>query len=94
MKDAQETGESYWPLPLYEPYTKQLNSSIANLKNVGGVWGGAITAALFLKQFVGNTPWRHLDIAGPAFKDNAGATGFGVRSILEVLKSYIKSPSS
>ena len=68
-------------------YSRLLRSKIADIKNVGGVYGGAITAALFLKAFVEKTPWAHLDIAGPAFSDSdtfhikKGGVGFGVRTL-------------
>ena len=83
---GKKVGETVWRLPLGEAYDKQINSSIADMKNVGsGRGGGSITAAQFLKRFVDDTPWAHLDIAGVAWakKDAAcvpkGGTGFGVR---------------
>jgi leucyl aminopeptidase len=83
---GKKVGETVWRLPLGEPYDKQINSPIADMKNVGsGRGGGSITAAQFLKRFVNDTPWAHLDIAGVAWaKQNAacvpkGGTGFGVR---------------
>jgi len=92
MEAGKKTGEPYWPLPLHEEYfEKEMKSHIANMNNVGGKPAGAITAALFLKQYVGKAPWYHLDIAGPAFNSKTGATGFGVRSIVEVLENYIRS---
>ena len=85
-------GEKVWELPLAAEYRSQLNSPIADLKNIGDGGPGAITAALFLKEFVpANTPWIHLDIAGPAFttKSNEylkkGGTGYGVLSLLRFL---------
>ena len=88
-------GEPIWPLPLYEPYRKDLNSNIADMKNVGTRYGGTIIAALFLKSFVPEgQPWAHLDIAGPAWADaddaeiSAGGTGFGVRALLELLRTF------
>lgn len=93
MVDAgQETSEPHWPLPLYGPYSKELKSGVANIKScTGSRWAGAITAALFLKEFVGNHPWLHVDIAGPALfgLDKKGATGFGVKSGLRFLEKYI-----
>ncbi len=91
LEAGRKTGELYWPLPLYEPYFEKMKSPVGNMKNVGDKYGGAITAALFLKQFVNGTPWYHLDIAGPAIPEGKLASGFGVRSILEVLKNYVKS---
>ncbi|MBB3174212.1 leucyl aminopeptidase [Endobacter medicaginis] len=82
---GRATGEKLWRMPLGEAYDKQIRSDIADMKNIGGRPGGAITAAQFLKRFVRSTPWAHLDIAGTAWgnKDVAtapkGATGFGVR---------------
>ena len=82
LEAGKKTGEKYWPLPLQDSYSEQIQSKIANIKNIGGRWGGAITAALFLKQFTDNIPWWHLDIAGPGIE----SPGFGVKSLLEVLK--------
>lgn len=90
---AEKAGERLWELPLVRNYQELLKSSVADIKNVSKTrYGGAITAALFLGEFVGaGIPWAHLDIAGPAFaeKDSPlappGGTGFGVRLILEYL---------
>lgn len=85
---AADAGEKFWQLPLEEPYFEGLKSPIADMKNTGPRAGGAITAALFLKQFIQNTPWVHLDIAGPAWGekdnglDNVGGTGFPVRTLV------------
>jgi leucyl aminopeptidase len=68
------TGERTWRMPLDDDYKEGLKSPVADLKNVGGKWGGAITAAKFLQQFVGETPWVHLDIAGPSWSDSESAT--------------------
>jgi leucyl aminopeptidase len=82
---GEATGEKLWRLPLGEAYDKLIKSDIADMKNVGGRPGGAITAAQFLQRFVGGKPWAHLDIAGMAWatKDSAlgpkGATAYGVR---------------
>jgi leucyl aminopeptidase len=82
---GQETGERVWRMPLDEAYDKQIRSDIADMKNIGGRPGGAITAAQFIQRFVNGKPWAHLDIAGMAWstKDGAttpkGATAFGVR---------------
>jgi leucyl aminopeptidase len=90
---ARKTGEEFWPLPLPARLKEQLKSPIADLKNLGERYGGALTAGLFLKEFVGKTPWLHLDIAGPAVSDKEwghvprGATGFGVCSVLEYIRS-------
>ncbi len=93
---GEAVGERTWRLPLWNEYTKQLKSEIADLKNTGGKSAGAITAAAFLKEFVANTPWVHLDIAGTAFEVTATSyvphkelpTGVGVRTILEFLRRW------
>jgi leucyl aminopeptidase len=91
---ADAADEGVWPLPLPAEYRKLLDSEIADLKNVGGPFGGALTAGLFLKEFVGDTPWAHLDIAGPMRSDaddgwlSKGATAFGVRTFVELLERY------
>jgi leucyl aminopeptidase len=88
---AERGGEPAWPLPLPPEYRKQLDSEIADLKNIGGRYGGALTAGLFLKEFVDDVPWAHLDIAGPSRSEEddgplaKGATGVGVRTLLELL---------
>lgn len=93
MRCARETGEKLWPLPLVKEYREHLKSSVADMKNVGGAHGGAITAALILQEFVGDIPWAHLDIAGPAFAESdsglcpKGGTGFGVRTLLKFLST-------
>ena len=90
-------GEPIWPLPLWADYRRDLDSTIADMKNVGTRNAGTIVASLFLKEFVpDDQPWAHLDIAGPAWADkdeaeiSAGGTGFGVRTILELLRTYKK----
>jgi leucyl aminopeptidase len=84
-------GEPLWQLPMFAEFGEQIRSEVADIKNVGdGRWGGAITAAKFLEEFVSGTPWVHLDIAGPAFLESskpwldAGGTGFGVRTLVEI----------
>jgi len=87
------TGERAWRLPLDDDYKELLKSNVADLKNVGGKWGGAITAAKFLEQFVDGKSWIHLDIAGPSWSesDNAtrdvGGTGCFVRTLVTLLES-------
>jgi leucyl aminopeptidase len=89
---ARAAGEDMWPLPLPPRLADQLKSDIADLRNTGERWGGALTAGLFLKEFVGTTPWIHVDLAGPATTDKEwgcygkGATGFGVASIVGYLR--------
>lgn len=90
---AKTAGESLWRLPMLEDLRDQLKSDVADLKHTGDRYGGSITAALFLREFVGGAKWAHLDIAGPAFLDRAhalgpkGGTGFGVLSMLQFLAS-------
>jgi leucyl aminopeptidase len=87
---AERAGDRCWPLPLYDEYKDQLRSEIADMINTGGRLGGAITAALFLKEFTGGLPWIHLDIAGTAWSEETkpfmpkGPTGVGVRTLIEV----------
>lgn len=92
---SRATDEPVWQLPLERKrYRKLLDSDIADLKNVGGPYGGAITAAVFLSEFVGDTPWAHLDIAGPMKVDAdeswrpKGATGFGTRLLAELAAGF------
>ncbi len=96
---GEGAGEQVWKLPLPAEWRTQLDSDVADMKNVGGRHGGASIAALFLSEFVGEgIPWAHLDIAGPAFADEdtvlttKGGTGYGVRTLLALLKGY-KKPS-
>jgi leucyl aminopeptidase len=93
--DAQ--GELVWPLPLPEHLRPLLDSDIADLRNIGTKpYGGALTAGLFLKEFTGDVPWTHIDIAGPAFTSapwdemTKGGTGFGVRTLAAVLAGWSK----
>jgi leucyl aminopeptidase len=92
---ADRVGERMWRLPLPGDYKKQLESNVADLKNIGGAYGGSLTAGLFLQEFVDSTiPWVHLDIAGPAFLDAEdgehpkGGTGFGVRTLVELARTF------
>ena len=88
IEAAKNTYEDFHSLPLYSKYRKLIDSDIADMKNTGGRFGGAITAALLLQEFIGDNKWMHLDIAGPARSDNRkGATGFGVLSLYEYFKS-------
>ena len=89
---GKRNGEDFWRLPLNDDLLVQLKSPIADMKNTGLRYGGAITAALFLKQFVdGRAPWAHLDIAGPASSDKEGdytpkgGAGFGVRTLVGLI---------
>jgi len=93
VEAAENAGERVWQLPLFDEYRENLKSDVADFNNVGPRGGGAITAGLFLKEFAGDRPWAHLDIAGPAFveKDTPtgpkGATGAPVRTMLCYLMS-------
>ncbi len=86
------TGEGLWQLPMDDAYRKAIRSEIADVKNVGDRWAGAITAAKFLQEFVEDTPWVHLDIAGMDLDNDGrpfackGATGFGVRTLVQLLE--------
>ena len=98
---ARSAGEAAWPLPLPEHLRKPLDSDIADLRNIGtGSYGGALTAGIFLREFVGDVPWVHIDIAGPAGSNSAydevskGGTGYGVRTLAEVAASWSKLPSA
>jgi leucyl aminopeptidase len=88
IEHGGETGESLWQLPLVEDYEDDIKSGIADIRNIGGGYAGTISAALFLRHFVGKTKWAHLDIAGPAWTDRnlpylpKGGTGFGIRTLL------------
>jgi leucyl aminopeptidase len=91
-----EAGELIWPMPMYEQYKEQNKSDVADIKNVGGRYGGAITAAQFLAEFVGDTPWVHLDIAGTDLSDKErnylvkGATGVPVRTLVNLVLALAK----
>ncbi|MEW6509398.1 MAG: leucyl aminopeptidase [Bacteroidota bacterium] len=96
MKELTEAGERtyerVWELPLFEEYEKLIKSDVADVKNTGGRWAGTITAALFLKKFVGSCNWVHLDIAGTAIMEEAsdytprGGSGVGVRLLIDFLR--------
>jgi leucyl aminopeptidase len=98
---SQHTGEKMWELPLFDEYHEQIKSTYADIKNIGGRPGGAITAAAFLSNFVSIVPWVHIDIAGTAWTQEGtyersyipkGATGFGVRTIVKLLMEDEKEP--
>jgi leucyl aminopeptidase len=95
---AKPSGERYWQMPLYEDYSKAMKSDIADLKNTGGRAAGTLTAAAFLKNFVDQTPWIHLDIAGTAYVDTEapwqakGPTGTPVRAFLALVEDLSGSP--
>jgi leucyl aminopeptidase len=93
-KSCQEAGEQMWRMPLLEDLRDQLKSEVADLKHMGSRYGGSITAALFLREFVGDLPWVHCDIAGPVLSDKPtgfypkGATGHGVLSFLRFIERW------
>jgi leucyl aminopeptidase len=95
LASAKVAGEKMWPLPVDDDYREMIKSGIADIQNVGsGKGGGAITAAMFLKEFTGDTPWIHLDIAGTAWQDDAkpwnakGATGVAVRTLVDLAMKF------
>jgi leucyl aminopeptidase len=94
VRSAGDTsGDRVWPLPLWEEYHDEIKSHIADVKNTGGRWGGALTAGAFLEKFV-DYPWVHLDIAGPAYSEKAsdycpqGATGVGARLLIQMIRDW------
>ena len=97
MAAVRVTGEPVWRLPLGAEYRRQLDSTVADLKNAADRSGGTITAACYLQEFVGETPWAHLDIAGTAwnFTEKSyvpkGASGVGVRTLLRFLLDWGKN---
>jgi leucyl aminopeptidase len=94
VKAGERTGERFWPLPLWEVHREHMRSKVADVKQTGGRAAGTITAAAFLSYFVGDTPWAHLDIASTSDTDRPGplqrngATGFGVRTLSEILRHW------
>lgn len=98
LEAASRAGEEFWELPLFQGYRKSIDSNVADIKNIsGGRYGGAIVAALFLKEYAGDGPWAHLDIAGPARSHETtgefvkGASGVGVRTLIEVARSMAEA---
>jgi leucyl aminopeptidase len=87
---ADRAGDRAWPMPVFDDYKELFMSEIADFANTGGRAGGAITGALFIKEFTGDLPWVHMDIAGTAWAEDAkpyqpkGATGVGVRTLAEL----------
>ena len=94
LRAAHAEGERMWPMPLEDDYKDYLKSPFADLPNVGGRWGGAITAAIFLKEFAEDTPWVHLDIAGTAWLDDGkpflakGPSGVPVRTLVRLATNW------
>jgi leucyl aminopeptidase len=93
-KALAKAGEKFWRMPLDEEYKESIRSGIADIINSGGRWGGAITAAMFLKEFAEDTPWMHLDIAGTAWSEESkpwmakGPSGIAVRSLVEFARDF------
>jgi leucyl aminopeptidase len=93
-KALDKAGEKMWRLPLDDEYKEQIKSNIADIMNTGGRWGGAVTAAMFLKEFAEDTPWIHLDIAGTAWMEDSkawiakGPSGIAVRSLVEFAREF------
>jgi leucyl aminopeptidase len=98
-RTANRAGDRCWPMPTFDDYREQLRSDIADLMNTGGRPAGAITAAMFLKEFSGDLPWAHLDVAGTAWAEEAkpyqpkGATGIAVRTLAGLAFSALEWPS-
>jgi leucyl aminopeptidase len=96
LKSAEVAGEKMWRMPVDQDYFDMIRSEIADIKNTGGRWGGAITAAMFLKEFVDDKPWIHLDIAGTAWLEETkswmpkGPSGVTVRTLVEFVRSLAK----
>jgi leucyl aminopeptidase len=94
MESAQRAGEKMWLMPVDADYFDHIRSEIADIKNTGGRWGGAITAAMFLKEFVDDTPWIHLDIAGTAWLEEnkawmpKGPSGVAVRTLVDLARHF------
>ena len=94
LDSAEDAGEKMWRMPLEKRYKSQVESDIADLRNIATTrYGGSLTAGLFLEEFVDGLPWVHLDIAGPAFAEKPiasylgkGGTGHGVRTLVELVE--------
>jgi len=92
IRAGAASGEPIWQLPLFADYRSLIDSKVADIKNIGKRYGGAITASWFLAEFVGDTPWIHLDIAGPAYSEDGhdlgppGGTGMPVRTLVRFLQ--------
>ena len=96
---SSRTDELVWELPFHRPYRSLLDSNVADMRNIGGPLAGATTAALFLSEFVGDTPWAHIDMAGPMDSDgdngwlNRGATAYGTRLLIDFCANFRKPPA-
>jgi leucyl aminopeptidase len=95
MAASKDAGEKMWHMPLDDEYREQLNTVYADIQNIGTRWGGACTAAMFLKEFVEDTPWVHVDSAGTAWLDDAkphlakGPTGIPLGSFVNLAMNWI-----
>jgi len=94
IETSKYSGENMWELPLVEDYKEEIKSTVADIQNIGGPYGGSINGGLFLEEFVGGVPWAHLDIAGPSWANKPwaycpkGGTGIMVRTLCKFLKSF------
>ncbi|MCL4109641.1 UNVERIFIED_CONTAM: hypothetical protein GTU68_061898 [Idotea baltica] len=94
LESSKRVGEDAWQMPMHDHFGELLKGTVSDIKNVGPRWGGAVTAAKFLENFVADTPWVHLDIAGPSFASGSttwrdgGATGCMVRTLVDLAASY------
>jgi leucyl aminopeptidase len=97
---GKDAGELIWPMPMYQEYLELIKSEVADIKNVGGRPAGAITAAQFLAEFAGDTPWVHLDIAGTSMSEKEhlyhvkGATGVPVRTLVNLILELVKQQTT
>jgi leucyl aminopeptidase len=100
MAASETTGEPFWPLPFPAELRADLTGRVADLRNIGERPGGALSAGIFLREFVGETEWAHLDIAGPGYASaplgymGKGATGMSARTVLQVLEDVAASPAA
>jgi leucyl aminopeptidase len=98
QRASEASGEKVWQLPMYDEYKEQIKSDVADIKNTGGRGAGSITAAFFLKEFVGDTPWVHLDMAGVDFYEKEkgvtvkGASGIPVRTLVHLALDLAEQP--
>lgn len=100
LEASRLTGERAWRMPLFPDFADQLKSHVADLKNIGGKWGGSITAAKFLERFVDGIPWVHLDVAGPSWSEaetgtqDVGGTGCFVRTLIVLIENQVQRSKS
>jgi leucyl aminopeptidase len=98
VKAGEAAGEKFWQLPMFEEYKDLIKSNIADVKNTGGRPAGSITGGYFIREFVGDVPWAHLDIAGTARTDKengyivTGHTGIPVRTLVNLVLDLAESP--